>query len=670
MTARLAVFDHPARVLIVDDERQNRQLLEVMLATEGYCLESAASGEAALAMVAEKPVDLMLVDIMMPGMDGFEVARKIKESARTKSIPIIMITALDDRSARITGLSAGAEDFLTKPVDRSELCVRVRNLLRLKACGDYHEKYSVMLEGEVGMRTVDLVESERLYRSTFDRAPVGIVHMALDGRWLHANLRICELLGYSREELLSGSVQELIHSDDTDAETESLRSMATGAADRYLIDEKRYRQKDGGFLWCRVNISVHRKADGQPQQFIWVLEDVTERRALEAQMRQASKMDAVGQLAAGVAHDFNNLLSVILSYSEMLAVDLKEADPMRGDLDEIRGAGLRAVALTRQLLAFSRQQVLQPRVSSLAEILGGLAKMLKRLIGEDVELTATGHTGSGRVMVDPGQIEQVIMNLAVNARDAMPRGGKLTIETSEVSLDESYAAEHVGVKPGPHVMLAVTDSGIGMDKETQARMFEPFFTTKEAGKGTGLGLATVFGIVRQSEGSISVYSELGKGTTFKIYLPTVHGDLAARASSAPSEHGSLRGSETLLVVEDEERVRVLACAILRKYGYHVLEAQSGGDALLLCEQHGATIHLLLSDVVMPRMSGRELSERLLTVRPQMKVLYMSGYTSDAVVRHGVLDSTIAFIQKPITPDALARKVRETLGPAPSLGARA
>jgi two-component system cell cycle sensor histidine kinase/response regulator CckA len=387
--------------------------------------------------------------------------------------------------------------------------------------------------------------------------------------------------------------------------------------------------------------------------------DVTEGRKIEAQLRHAQKMEAIGRLAGSVAHDFNNLLSVILGYSSMLLSDLKPVDPIRADIDLIRVAGEKAAALTRQLLAFSRQQVLAPKVLDLNELVQDAERMLRRLLGEDIQLVMLYDKNLSRVRVDPGQIDQVVMNLALNARDAMPTGGKLTIETKDVFLDAAYAADHLEVTPGPYVMLAVSDTGVGMDRETQLRIFEPFFTTKEVGKGTGLGLATVFGIVRQSGGSIWVYSELGAGTTFKVYLPrATQGELPGPPVFV--EPVSLRGTETILLVEDQDEVRRVAQEILSRYGYHVIAAQNAGEALLSCERHPRTIHLLLTDVVMPQMSGRELAVRLETVRPDMKVLYMSGYTDNAIVHHGILDSGIAYVQKPLVPETLARRVREVL----------
>jgi two-component system cell cycle sensor histidine kinase/response regulator CckA len=381
-------------------------------------------------------------------------------------------------------------------------------------------------------------------------------------------------------------------------------------------------------------------------------------RKSEEQFRQAQKMEAIGQLTGGVAHDFNNLLSVILSYSGLLAEDLEPHDSRREDLLEIKAAGERAATLTQQLLAFSRRQVLQPRVMDLNQIVSGMEKMLRRLIGEDVELTVIPAAAAARVNIDPGQMEQVIMNLAVNARDAMPTGGKLTIEITRVELDEVFVSERTGITAGPHIMLSVSDTGCGMDAATQARVFEPFFTTKEIGRGTGLGLSTVFGIVRQSAGTIWLYSEPGKGTTFKIYLPVVEAG-AEKAPSRSVEPARLHGSETVLLVEDEDAVRKLVHSILQRNGYRVLEAKDGADALRIAEQQLA-IDLLLTDVVMPHMSGAETAARLLKVRPGLKLLYMSGYTDNAVVLHGVLRSETAFLQKPITPAALLAKVREVL----------
>jgi CheY-like chemotaxis protein len=369
-------------------------------------------------------------------------------------------------------------------------------------------------------------------------------------------------------------------------------------------------------------------------------------------------MEAIGRLAGGVAHDFNNLLTVILGFGELMLGDLKPGDPVRDAVEEVCKAGQRAAGLTRQLLMFSRQQVIEPKVLDLNDVLTGMHKMLRRILGEDVETISLSNPSLGRVRVDPSSIEQVVMNLAVNARDAMPTGGKLTIETANVVLDEHYALSHLPAKAGPYVMLAVSDTGTGMDRETQARIFEPFFTTKELGKGTGLGLSTVFGIVQQSGGNIWVYSEPGKGTTFKVYLPRVDAEVDVVRPQVGS--AALRGTETILLVEDEEQVRAVVLNILRRQGYRVIPAQNGGEALLLCEKHSGAIDLLLTDVVMPRMSGPELAKRLAMTRPEMKVLCMSGYTDDSIVRHGVLEGHVAFLQKPITPASLARKVREVL----------
>ncbi|MDB4929489.1 MAG: Blue-light-activated protein [Myxococcaceae bacterium] len=395
-------------------------------------------------------------------------------------------------------------------------------------------------------------------------------------------------------------------------------------------------------------------ASGAPDLVLAHAEDVTERRALEERFRQTQKMEAVGRLAGGVAHDFNNLLSVILSYSSFLLDDLGPADPMRDDLEQVQRAGERAVELTRQLLAFSRQQILQPKRINLNVVLDGVQRMLRRVLGEDIELTLRSGRDLGEVFADPGQVEQVLMNLVVNARDAMPGGGRVVIETRNVALDAGGS----GLAAGDYVRVSVTDTGVGMDEATRGRVFEPFFTTKGVGKGTGLGLATVFGIVNQSGGDVAVESEPGRGTTFRIHLPRASD--AARVAPPSYRPAALGGHETLLLVEDEDTVRVLARTILQRGGYRVLEAHDGAEALRLSGQFAGAIDLLITDVVMPRMSGRQVAERLLVARPDLTVLYMSGYTDDAVVRHGVLEQGVAFLPKPITPEPLLRKVREVL----------
>jgi signal transduction histidine kinase len=415
----------------------------------------------------------------------------------------------------------------------------------------------------------------------------------------------------------------------------------------------------------KANAELRREIEGRQRVEEELRREIADRkRAEEAllrseeQLRQAQKLEAVGRLAGGVAHDFNNLLSVILSYSDELLCRAGPTAIGRPELEEIRQAGLRASDLTRQMLAFSRQQVLDAKVVDLNEIVRGVGKMLGRVLGEDIELNTVFDSALGRVRADSGQIEQVIMNLVVNARDAMPTGGRLTIATSNATLDDGYARDHAGVTPGDYVMLSVSDTGLGMDKATQARVFEPFFTTKERGKGTGLGLSTVFGIVKQSGGHIWLYSEPGGGTTFRVYLPRIHGDPDAigRASVGPPRGGS----ETILLVEDDEQIRRVASVILKRAGYDVLIARNPGEALSVSEHHPTKVHLLLTDVVMPKLNGRQVAERIRAMRPDIRVLFMSGYTGDAILHHGVLNAGVAFLQKPIAPDSLMRKVREVL----------
>ena len=398
---------------------------------------------------------------------------------------------------------------------------------------------------------------------------------------------------------------------------------------------------------------------GNCTHLVGAVHDITERKRLEAQFRQAQKMESVGQLAGGIAHDFNNLLTVINGTAELALMQLQGGDPLREDLQEIRRAGERAAALTRQLLAFSRKQILQPQVLNLNTVVAEIESMLRRLIGEDIDLVVVPALGLGNVKGDPGQMEQVIANLALNARDAMPQGGKLTIETRNVEIDEQYARQHgVPVKPGPHVMLAMSDTGVGMDELTRGQIFEPFFTTKGPGKGTGLGLSTVYSIVKQSDGLIWVYSEVGKGTSFKICLPQV-GEVAD-STGRSSTVASTRGTETILIVEDVGGLLRLAQRMLESAGYTVLTAASGADALLVLERYEEPVHLTVTDVVMPGMGGRNLAEQFDRTRPGMKVLYMSGYTADVIVRQGVLDETMPFISKPFTVAELLRKVRDVL----------
>ena len=504
----------------------------------------------------------------------------------------------------------------------------------------------------------------KLFRAV-EQSPATVMITGTDANIEYVNPKFTQLTGYTLEEVI-GKNPRILKSGETPPEEYKLlwETITSGREWRGEFHDKK---KNGDLYWESASISCIKNPEGVITHFVAVKEDITERKraeeeraALQDQLRQSQKMEAIGRLAGGIAHDFNNLLTVIKGYSQLSLNETKENDSLRENIEEIKKASDRAGDLTRQLLAFSRRQIMEVKVLDLNALLQNLDKMLRRIIGEDIELVTSLGENLGTVKADPGQIEQVVMNLAVNAKDAMSKGGKLIVETANVELDDSYARAHVAVTPGPYVMIAVSDTGTGMPPEVRDRVFEPFFTTKGKGKGTGLGLSTVYGIVKQSGGNIWVYSELGQGTTLKIYLPRV--DEPAEKLKAQVVGEELhRGSETVLIVEDDKEVRKLAVRILKRQGYTVLDGSYGAEAFNVCRQHKGPIHLLLTDVVMPGMDGRALSESLSQLHPEMKVLYMSGYTDDAIIRHGVMEKGMNYIQKPFTVSGLINKVREVLG---------
>ena len=790
--------DHQEVLLLVDDEPRNLDLLEAMLAPDGFLFRRAGNGAEALASIAEQHPDLVLLDVMMPDMDGHRVVEIIKADAGTSNIPVIMVTALDDRKSRLLSLGAGAEDFLTKPVDRAELRARVRNLLRLKAFSDYCGKESQRLEVEVRARTRDLLASEAALlgerdaaQRYLDTAQVFLVALDLQGRVTLVNRYACEALGLSPAELMGRSwidcclpersraeAHANFHATLKREESASLKLMMEHATAEYPVVDSHGAERlvewrstlvrnelgavtgyfssgtditartratmelkdaeermhfallnanvgvwdvegvdgpvrwsntleaqygmapgtfpgtfaafidgvhpedradvvetiaqaaraggdftfqhraihtDGTVRWMQGAGHYELDAAGNPLRAVGISQDITARRTLERQYQQSQKMEAVGRLASGVAHDFNNLLTVITGFAEFVATALPGDGQASDDVAEIIKAADRAAALTQQLLAFSRQQVLHTAPVDVNELVTGMTGMITRLIGADVTVQLSLHPGLSPALADRGQIEQVLMNLIVNSRDAMPDGGSILIETAEVELEDSpFHEEHV--EAGTYAMLAVTDTGTGMSRETQKRLFEPFYTTKKAGQGTGLGLSTSYGIIKQSNGHIWVYSEPGSGTTFKIYLPRSQDALAA-VPDAPPASPQASVTETLLIVEDESSVRDLATRILREAGYRVLMAANGDDARLLYARHRAFIDLVLTDVVMPGMGGPELLRQLHEDNPDLPVLYMSGYTEQSIAARAGFDRGIPFLQKPFTAAELLRGVR-------------
>jgi PAS domain S-box-containing protein len=502
-------------------------------------------------------------------------------------------------------------------------------------------------------------EAETKYRMLVEHvnAITYIAEIGINGQWFYVSPQVETILGYTPDEwlLISHNWASLLHADDVATVMAAEEASKSGLP---FQAEFRIKRKDGREVWLNDTAVVVQGSDAHPVME-GIMVDITDRKHLETQLQQSRKMEAVGRLAGGIAHDFNNLLTIITGYTDLALSRPAVPLELRGDIERIENAAARAAALVRQLLAFSRKQVLQPKILDLNSIVVNLDKLLRRLMDDNIEMTTSVRQNVGKVKADPAQIEQVLMNLVVNARDAMPHGGRIVIETANVDLDSTYADGHATVKPGRYVMLAVSDTGVGMDRETAAHIFEPFYTTKESGRGTGLGLSTVYGIVKQSGGYIWVYSEVGKGSSFKVYLPRVEESVDDTAS-LPIQLDSQRGSETILLVEDEEAVRDLIQTVLNDQGYNVIPSRDTQHALQIAETFAHEIHMLLTDVVMPGMSGRELAARISARRRGIRVLFMSGYTDNVITSGGVLEKGITFLQKPFSPGQLAQKVRDVL----------
>ena len=629
----------PLRILCLEDNPLDAELIQATLESSGcHCqLERVETREAFSSMIDRGCFDLILVDYLLPDFDGISALALAHD--RCPDVPFIFVSGTLGEEVAIECLKSGATDYVLKH-RLSQLVPSVRRAL-----------------DEVEQRTARLRAEAQIHfqASLLNQVRNSVVAMDGCGKILYWNECAESLFQWKAEEVIGKDLMEITPPPIAHAIVQEISSAVQKIG--HWEGELEVQRKDGTtFPAYSINSTIN---NGHVTGVVGVSIDLTERKQLEEQLRQSQKMEAVGRLAGGVAHDFNNLLTGIIGYSQLLLQRFTDDQEVSAEIGEIEKAGKHAAALISQLLAFSRKQNLQPRLLDLNGIVADLERMLRRLIGEDIELITALDPKLFWVKADPGQLEQVILNLAINARDAMPQGGKLLIETAKVELGGDFAAcEQIDLKPGPYAVLAVSDTGCGMDEATQSRVFEPFFTTKE--EGTGLGLSTVYGIIKQSGGHTQVWSEPAKGTTFKIYLPR-HGAVPESIVTREEARVVPGGTETVLLVEDESIVRGLATRILRDRGYSVLEAANGADALKVAgDRMEKDIHLLLTDVVMPQMSGTNLASRLRQLRPGIKVLFTSGYSDIAVSQNGVLDLESSFIQKPFTPLALAQKVREVL----------
>jgi PAS domain S-box-containing protein len=695
-----------ARILIVEDSPTQAQELGLVLEGAGFEVELAADGEQGLERLSRSEFDLVVSDIVMPGLSGFDFCRKVKADPKRRDVPVVLLTSLNNPLDIIQGLECGADNFLTKPYEPEHLIARVNRVLRNKPSqGDEKfklgveifflgRKFTITSDKEQILSLListfeDIVRtnreleasqaalaaanakieryarqledradaSEEKYRRLMEEAGDAILICDDQNVLIEVNRQASVLFGRPQLEITGHEMVEFVQPSHADV----LRKLSEEfwRDGRISIDALLLQRPDGTSVIVDGTASVVTLAD---RRFgLAILRDVSERKRLEAQLLQAQKMEAVGQLAGGVAHDFNNLLTAIVGYADLLKSHFATDQAGCRDLEEIRKAGERASGLTRQLLAFSRKQILQPTTLDVNALIRNIMTLLRRLIREDIELEARLQPVP-KIKADPGQVEQILVNLAVNASDAMPEGGRLIIETASADIAESHGIARI--PPGTYLTLAISDTGIGMTPEVQKNIFEPFFTTKARTGGTGLGLATVYGIVKQSEGYISVDSQPGRGTTFTIYFPPTTDTAPTRATRVVGEVRG--GSETILLVEDEMSVRLLTRALLERSGYKVLDTGNPKQAVELADRYDGPIDLLITDVVMPGLGGREVFSRVAARRPEIKVLFMSGYTDDTIIRHGVGHAETRFLQKPFTAEGLARKVRETLDGALAL----
>jgi two-component system cell cycle sensor histidine kinase/response regulator CckA len=629
------------RLLLLEDSDADasliqRELARLQPAPEFLCVSTEEAFAAALADYAPQ---VILSDHNIPGFGGRAALALTRR--RRPDVPFILVTGSLDEETAVAYLKAGASDYILK--DR---------LVRLGP--------AVLEALERAGERQELARHEGLLRQIIDANPSLIFVKDWEGRFVLVNRATAAIYGTTVEALIGKTDADFNPNREEVARfLRDDREVMSSGRSKHIAEEPVTNPATEETRWFQTTKVPLRLPDDDLPTLLGIATEITERKRLEEQLLQSQKMEAVGQLAGGVAHDFNNILTAIVGYADLLATEFAPDDRRLEDLEEIRKSARRAAALTRQLLAFSRKQVLEPRVIDFNEIVQNMDKMLRSLISESIRLETHYAADLASARADPNQLEQVIMNLAINARDAMPEGGTLTIETGNATLDEDYAMRHLSVMPGEYVMLAVSDTGCGMDEETKGRIFEPFFTTKEKGKGTGLGLSTVYGIVKQHGGNIWLYSEPGKGSTFKVYLPVVQEEAeTAVKSAAPA--AVMGGGETVLVVEDDDQLRRLAHRALAAQGYAVLEAERGSTAIDIARRHPGRIDLLLTDMVMPDTNGRKLADHLRSSRPGLRVLFMSGYPDGAMAHRGMLEQGVAYVAKPFTTEAITRKVREIL----------